>query len=110
MEKSYLAMDDGEKAAAEAENAMMLARVNFMVAMASALVPKDRNKINEQLVNSNWRMVAKKPHARREDVRFVRRPYPDNYLTFKLKGTSNFRNDSDARKLVTFAIDALPMQ
>ncbi len=46
MEKSYLAMDDGEKAAAEAENAMMLARVNFMVAMASALVPKDRNKIN----------------------------------------------------------------
>lgn len=32
MEKSYLAMDDGEKAAAEAENAMMLARVNFMVA------------------------------------------------------------------------------
>ena len=63
MEKSYLAMDDGEKAAAEAENAMMLARVNFMVAMASALVPKDRNKINEQLVNSNWRMVAKKPRT-----------------------------------------------
>ena len=59
MEKSYLAMDDGEKAAAEAENAMMLARVNFMVAMASALVPKDRNKINEQLVNSNWRMVCR---------------------------------------------------
>ena len=108
MEKSYLAMDDGEKAAAEAENAMMLARVNFMVAMASALVPKDRNKINEQLVNSNWRMVAKKPHARREDVRSA--TLPDNYLTFKLKGTSNFRNDSDARKLVTFAIDALPMQ
>lgn len=40
-------MDDGEKAAPEAENAMMLARVNFMVAMASALVRwyKDRNKI-----------------------------------------------------------------
>ena len=77
MEKSYLAMDDGEKAAAEAENAMMLARVNFMVAMASALVPKDRNKINEQLVNSNWRhwrMVAKKPHARREDVRSATLP------------------------------------
>ena len=32
MGKSYLAMDDGEKAAAEAENAMMLAKVNFMVA------------------------------------------------------------------------------
>ena len=43
-------MDDGEKAAPEAENAMMLARANFMVAMASALVPKDRNKINEQVV------------------------------------------------------------
>ena len=32
MKKSYLAMDDGEKAAAEAENAIMLAKVNFMVA------------------------------------------------------------------------------
>ena len=53
-------------------------------------------------------MVAKNhTHAGKT---FVRRPYPDNYLTFKLKGTSNFRNDSDARKLVTFAIDALPMQ
>lgn len=103
-------MDDGEKAAPEAENAMMLARVNFMVAMASALVRwyKDRNKINE---TGGWRMVAKKrrnhTHAGKT---FVRQPYPDNYLTFKLKGTSNFRNDSDARKLVTFAIDALPMQ
>jgi len=110
MEKSYLAMDDGEKAAAEAENAMMLARVNFMVAMASALVPKDRNKINEQLVNSNWRMVWSRRNHTHAGKTFVRRPYPDNYLTFKLKGTSNFRNDSDARKLVTFAIDALPMQ
>ena len=45
MEKSYLAMDDGEKAAAEAENAMMLARVNFMVAMASALVSGSATKI-----------------------------------------------------------------
>ena len=45
MEKSYLAMDDGEKAAPEAENAMMLARVNFMVAMASALVQRsEQNK------------------------------------------------------------------
>ena len=84
MEKSYLAMDDGEKAAAEAENAMMLARVNFMVAMASALVPKDRNKINEQLVNSNWRMVAKKPHARREDVRSA--TLPRQLSHFQTKG------------------------
>ena len=84
MEKSYLAMDDGEKAAAEAENAMMLARVNFMVAMASALVPKDRNKINEQLVKSNWRMVAKKPHARREDVRSA--TLPRQLSHFQTKG------------------------
>ena len=47
MTKSYLTMDDGAKAAAEAVKAMIPARENFMFIQGggNALVPgKDRNK------------------------------------------------------------------
>ena len=62
--KSYLTMDDGAKAAAEAVKAMIPARENFILIQGgNAFVPgKDRN--NEVVgERSNWRMAGETTHA-----------------------------------------------